>query len=79
MNIHKEKPHRSAAFPAAASRSAHVMADTLRMVMNVLDMTHFVMMRCGDGSERREQRGTGNQGKQAGNRLENGVHGSTLT
>jgi hypothetical protein len=47
-------------------------------MVNVLDMAHLVVIRGGDGSERREQRSAGNQGEQTGNGLENGVHGSTL-
>jgi hypothetical protein len=54
------------------------MADALRVVMDVLNVAHLMVIRLRNSSERREQRGTGNQGKQAGNRLENGVHGSTL-
>ena len=54
------------------------MAHALGVMMHMLDVAHLVMVRCGDRSERREQCGAGNQGKQAGNGLENGVHGSTL-
>ena len=54
------------------------MAHALGVMMHMLDVAHLVMVRCGDRSERREQRSAGNQGKQTGNGLENGVHGSTL-
>jgi hypothetical protein len=54
------------------------MADALSVMMHVFDVAHFVMIRLCNGGERREQRGAGNQGEQAGNGLENGVHGSTL-
>jgi hypothetical protein len=56
----------------------HVMADALRVMMDVLDVAHLMVIRLRNGCERREQRGAGNQGEQAGNGLENGVHGSTL-
>jgi hypothetical protein len=56
----------------------HVVANALRVMMDVLDVAHLVMIRRGNGGERREQRSAGNQGKQTGNGLENGVHGSTL-
>jgi hypothetical protein len=52
------------------------MADALCVAVVVLDVAHLVMIGRGNGSERRKQRSAGNQGEQAGNRLENGVHGS---
>ncbi len=52
------------------------MADTLSVMVNVLDMAHLVVIRCGDGCERREKRGAGNQGEQTGDRLGKGVHDS---
>lgn len=54
------------------------MADPLSMMVNMLDVANLMMIRRSNGRERREKRGTGNQGDQAGNRLGNGVHDSAL-
>ena len=54
------------------------MANAFSVMVHVFDVAHFVMIRLCDSGERRKQRGAGNQGEQAGNGLENGVHGSTL-
>jgi hypothetical protein len=61
-----------------ALRSMHVMADALSVMVHVFDVAHLVMIRLRDSGERRKQRGARNQGEQAGNGLDNGVHGSTL-
>ena len=58
--------------------SVHVMANALSVMVNVLDVAHLVVIRCGDSRERREKRGAGNQGEQADSGLENGVHDSAL-
>lgn len=54
------------------------MADALSVMVNVLDVAHLVVIRLGDGGERREKRGAGNQGEQADSGLGNGVHDSAL-
>ncbi|CAG9274191.1 hypothetical protein PUN4_840020 [Paraburkholderia unamae] len=55
-----------------------MVAHALLVMMNVLDVAHLVMIRRGNGGERCEHRGAGNEGQQAGSRLDNGVHRSTL-
>ena len=55
-----------------------MMADALSVMVNVFDVAHLVVIRCGDSSERREERGAGNQGKQADSGLGNGVHDSAF-
>lgn len=72
------KKNRTEVRYAVWRRSAHVVADTHGMMMVHFGVAHLVMIRGGDGGQRRSQRGAKHQGGQAGERLDNGFHGLTL-
>lgn len=54
------------------------MANALRVMMIVLDVTHFMMVRRGNGNQRRGQRGAKHQGGKTDERLDDGFHGLSL-
>ena len=60
-------------------QSTHVVADAHGVMIMVLDVTHFMVVRRGDGNQRCGQCGAKHQGGQAGERLGNGFHGQTLS
>jgi hypothetical protein len=54
------------------------MANAHSVMIVMLDMAHLMMIRRGDGGQRRSQCSAQHQSGQTGKRLDNGFHGQTL-